>query len=362
MFYYLFYPLREFWFAFNVFRYVTFRAAMAGVTAFVVSVVFGPAIIRWLKAVNFSQSIRREYVEPLYELHKHKQGTPTMGGIIIILAISVATVLWADILNKYVMLSLLVTVLLGFLGFTDDYIKISKKRNLGLRTMRKLSWQVALSLAVAAFIYFLTPIPHTLSVPFFKKLVLDMGILYISFIVLVMVSSTNAVNLTDGLDGLAIGCAIIAALAYAIMSYVSGHAKFSEYLDIYHLIGGSELTVFCAAIVGAGLGFLWFNSPPANVFMGDTGSLALGGAIGIVAVLIKKELLLFLVGGVFVFEAFSVCLQIISVRFFKKKLFLVAPIHHHFQYLGWAEEKITIRLWIVAIILALLSLSTLKLQ
>jgi phospho-N-acetylmuramoyl-pentapeptide-transferase len=241
-------------------------------------------------------------------------------------------------------------------------MKIRKKRNLGLRALRKLFWQCVVGLLIALYIYFFTKIPHTLQIPFSKKLILDLGAFYVLFVMLVMVSSTNAVNLTDGLDGLAIGCTIIAALTYSVLSYISGHAVFSEYLNIFHLEAGGELAVLCASMVGAGLGFLWFNSHPANVFMGDTGSLALGGAIGVVSVLIKKELLLFLVGGIFVIEALSVLLQIISYRFFKRRLFLIAPLHHHFQLLGWAESKITIRLWIVAIILALLSLATLKLQ
>ena len=362
MLYHIFYPLRDLWFGFNVFKYLTFRSAMACVSAFLISVIFVPTIIRWLKKANFGQNIRKEYVEDLYDLHKHKQGTPTMGGIIILLAILLPTFLWADILNQYVISSLAVTLLLGAVGFADDYIKVIKKRNLGLRAMRKLFWQVAIALALALYIYRFTPIPQTLTVPFVKRLILDLGPWYVLFVMLVMTSSANAVNLTDGLDGLAIGCTIFAALSYAIMAYISGHAKFSGYLNIFHLEGGGELTVFCSSIVGAGLGFLWFNSHPASVFMGDTGSLALGGAIGVVAVLIKKELLLFLVGGIFVIEAFSVLLQIISFRLFGKRIFLVAPLHHHLERLGWPESKITIRFWIVAIVLALLSLATLKLQ
>lgn len=362
MLYYIFYPLREFWFGFNVFKYITFRAAMASVTAFLVSVIFGPAIIKWLKAVNFGQNIRKEHVRPLYELHMHKQGTPTMGGLIIILAVVVPTILWADVLNRYIITSLLVTVSLGGIGFADDYLKILSKTNMGLRPIRKLLFQTIVSAALALYVYKFTPIPHTLTVPFFKTIIVNLGPLYILFIMLVMISSTNAVNLTDGLDGLAIGCAIFAALSYAVLSYISGHAKFSGYLNIFHLVDGGELTVFCAAIIGAGLGFLWFNSYPATVFMGDTGALAIGGAIGVAALLIKKELLLFLVGGVFVVEAFSVLLQIISFKLFKKRVFLIAPLHHHFQFLGWPESKVTIRFWIVAIILALLSLATLKLQ
>ncbi len=362
MFYYLFYPLRDIWFGFNVFKYITFRAAMASLSAFLISVLFGPLIISWLKKLSFGQNIRKEYVESLYDLHKHKQGTPTMGGILVILAISISTVVWADILNKYVLLTLGSFLYLGVLGFIDDYIKVIKKRNLGLRATTKFLCQALLGVLVAIFIISFTPIPQTLYIPFFKHLVLNLGLFYILFIIIVLTGSSNAVNLTDGLDGLAIGCTIIAALTYSILSYVAGNFRFSDYLNIFYLQGAGELSVFCAAMVGAGLGFLWFNSYPANVFMGDTGSLSLGGAIGVVAIFIKKELLLFLVGGIFVIEAFSVVLQVAWFKLTKKRLFLMSPIHHHFQLLGWAESKITIRFWIVGIILALLSLATLKLQ
>ena len=362
MLYYLFYPLREIWFGFNVFRYITFRTVMASLTAFLISIIAGPIIIRWLKEMNFGENIRREHVESLYEIQKHKQDTPTMGGIIIILAISVSTILWADIANQYVLVALASFLWLGLIGFSDDYTKILKKRNLGLRPGMKLLAQFLLGGAVALYIMFLTPIPQALSMPFVKGFVLNLGILYLLFVILVITSASNAVNLTDGLDGLAIGCTIIAALSYAVLSYITGHARVSEYLNVFYLPGGGELTVFCAAMVGAGLGFLWFNSHPATVFMGDTGSLALGGAIGVVAVMIKKELLLFLVGGIFVIEALSVVLQVVWFKTTKKRLFLMAPIHHHFQHLGWAESKITIRFWIIAIVLALASLSTLKLQ
>lgn len=362
MLYYIFYPLRDLWFGFNVFRYITFRAAMASLTAFLISIIVGPIIIRWLKEMSFGENIRRDHVESLYKIQKHKEGTPTMGGVIIILAIAVSTILWADITNQYVLVALASFLWLGLIGFSDDYTKILKKNNLGLRPEMKLLGQILLGGAIALYIMFATPIPQALSVPFVKHFVLNLGILYILFVVLVITSASNAVNLTDGLDGLAIGCTIIAALSYSILSYIAGNAKISEYLNVFYLPGGGELTVFCAAMLGAGLGFLWFNSHPATVFMGDTGSLALGGAIGVVAVMIKKELLLFLVGGIFVIEALSVVLQVAWFKTTKKRLFLMAPIHHHFQHLGWAESKITIRFWIVAIVLALASLSTLKLQ
>jgi len=362
MLYYLFYPLRDFWFGFNVFKYITFRAAMASLTALLISIIFGPIIIAWLKRLNFGQNIRREHVESLYDLTKHKQGTPTMGGVLIILSITISTILWADIANMYVLVALASFLWLGLVGFTDDYLKVVNKRNLGLRPMKKLLSQVLLGILLSVYIMKFTPIPATLSVPFIKYFAHNLGLFYILVIVLVLTSASNAVNLTDGLDGLAIGCTIIAALAYSVLSYITGNFRFSDYLNIFYLPGSGELAVFCASIVGAGLGFLWFNSYPATVFMGDTGSLALGGALGVVAIFIKKELLLFLVGGIFVIEALSVVLQIIWYKTTKKRLFLMAPLHHHFQLLGWNESKITIRFWILAIIMALFSLATLKLQ
>lgn len=362
MFYYLFYPLKEIWFGFNVFRYITFRAAMASLTAFIISLVFGPFVISWLKDLSFGQNIRREYVEPLYNLHKHKEGTPTMGGILIVSSIAISTILWADVQNRYILVTLAAFLWLGVVGFIDDYIKVGKKRNLGLKPNKKFALQILLGFFIALFIIFYTPIETALAIPFFKHSVLNLGAFYIFFAIIVVAGSSNAVNLTDGLDGLAVGCTIIAALTYSVLSYIAGHFKFSEYLNVFYLQGAGELSIFCASMVGAGLGFLWFNSYPANVFMGDTGALALGGGIGVVALLIKKELLLFLVGGIFIIEALSVILQIIWYKLTKNRLFLMSPIHHHFQLLGWNESKITIRFWIVAIVLALLSLSTLKLQ
>ena len=350
------------WGAFNVFRYITFRAAMAAITAFLISVIAGPFVIEWLKKLNVGQNIRKEYVESIYDLHKHKQGTPTMGGLLIVGSIVIATLLWADVINKYVLVTLGSFLWLGLVGFADDYIKIAKKRNLGLRAKPKLLGQVLLGIAIALFVMHFTPIHPTLSIPFFKNLVINLGLFYILFIILVIAGSSNAVNLTDGLDGLAIGCTVIAAFSYAILSYVIGHVKFCYYLNLVYVPGSGELAVFCSAMVGAGLGFLWYNSYPASVFMGDTGSLALGGAIGVVSVFIKKELLLFLVGGIFVIEAMSVLLQVAWYQLTGKRLFLMSPIHHHFQILGWSESKITARFWIIAIMLALLSMSSLKLQ
>jgi phospho-N-acetylmuramoyl-pentapeptide-transferase len=345
-----------------VFKYLTFRAAMASLTALLIALIFGPAIIRWLKKLNFGQYIRKEHVESLYDITKHKQGTPTMGGVLIIVSIVVATILWADIFNVYVLMTLGAFIFLGVVGFADDYIKVVKKRNLGLTARAKFLSQVFLALIIAGFVMLFTSIPTTLNLPFFKFFSLELGLLYLLFVIIVITGSSNAVNLTDGLDGLAIGCTIIAAISYAALTYIAGNFKLADYLNIFYLPGAGELSVFCAAMVGAGLGFLWFNSPPATIFMGDTGSLALGGGLGVVAVFIKKELLLFLVGGIFVIEAVSVLLQVLWFKTTKKRLFLMSPVHHHFQLLGWPETKITIRFWIVAIILMLLSLATLKLQ
>ncbi|MDD5423605.1 MAG: phospho-N-acetylmuramoyl-pentapeptide-transferase, partial [Candidatus Omnitrophica bacterium] len=327
MLHYIFYPLRDLWFGFNVFKYITFRAVMAALTAFVMSLILGPIIIKWFKELNFGQNIRKEHVESLYDLHKHKQGTPTMGGVLIILAITISTLLWADVTNKYILATLFSFLWLGAVGYLDDYIKIVKKRNLGLTAGRKFLYQMLLGILMSLFIMLFTPIPTTLCVPFLKSVALNLGVFYVFFVILVLTSASNAVNLTDGLDGLAIGCTIIAALTYSVLSYIAGHFSVSEYLHVFYLPGSGELSVFCAAMVGAGLGFLWFNSIPASVFMGDTGSLALGGAIGVVSVFIKKELLLFLVGGIFVIEAASVVLQVIWFKTTKKRLFLMSPIH-----------------------------------
>lgn len=362
MLYYIFHSLTGHWSGFNVFKYITFRAVMASLTALLISLICGPMIIRWLKKVNFGQYIRKEHVESLYDITKHKQGTPTMGGVLIIVSIALSTILWADILNIYVLMTLGAFLFLGLVGFADDYIKVVKKRNLGLKANAKFLSQVFLALLVATFVMLYTQIPTTLNVPFIKFFSAQLGIFYLIFIIIVITGASNAVNLTDGLDGLATGCTIIAALAYTVLTYITGNFRFADYLNVFYLQGAGELSVFCAAMVGAGLGFLWFNSYPATVFMGDTGSLALGGGLGVVAVFIKKELLLFLVGGIFVIEALSVLLQVLWFKTTKKRLFLMSPIHHHFQLLGWPEAKITTRFWIVAIILALLSLATLKLQ
>ncbi|MFC1624146.1 phospho-N-acetylmuramoyl-pentapeptide-transferase [Candidatus Omnitrophota bacterium] len=365
MLYYLLYPLREYFFIFNVFKYITFRAAFSSVTAFLITVLFAPPIIRKLKTLDIGESIRREECPGLYDLHKKKQGTPTMGGILILLGVFCSTILWADIRNSYVLLALMVTGYLGGIGFLDDYRKLTSRARLykkGLNKRTKLLAQITAGFIVGLFLYINPETTTVLEMPFLKELAMDLGIFYIPFVILVITASSNAVNLTDGLDGLAIGCVILSAVAYAGMGYLAGHIQFAEYLGIYYLPGAGELTVFCAAIAGAGLGFLWYNAHPASIFMGDTGALALGGAIGTVSVFIKKEIVLLLVGGIFVIEAFSVLIQIISYRFTGKRVFKIAPLHHHFEMCGWKESKIIVRFWIIAIIFLLLSLATLKLR
>ncbi|MDD4201942.1 MAG: phospho-N-acetylmuramoyl-pentapeptide-transferase [Candidatus Omnitrophica bacterium] len=363
MLYYFLYPLKDVWFGFNLFKYITFRAAMASFTAFLISVILGPIIIRWLAKMNFGQIIRKDHVQELHKLHVHKEGTPTMGGILILLAVVGSTLIWARLDNKFIIIGLVGILWLGLVGFIDDFLKISNQHNKGLKSRAKFLGQVIIAFLIGLYLYNDPQMSSTLYFPFFKNAVLNLGIFYILFVVLVIVGSSNAVNLTDGLDGLAIGCVTIVALAFAIISYITGNINMSEYLNVYYLFGSGELTVLCSSIVGAGLGFLWFNCHPASVFMGDTGSLSLGGVIGIISVLIKKELLLFFVGGIFVAEALSVIIQVASCKLRKgKRVFRMAPIHHHFQLQGWHESKVIIRFWIIAIILVLLSLASLKMR
>jgi len=366
MLYYLLYPLREYFTIFNVFKYITFRAAFASITAFLITVIFAPLIIRKLQALKIGESVRQKECPGLYDLHKNKQGTPTMGGILILVGVFASTFLWAELSNLYLLLAIFVTLYLGGLGFVDDYKKLmyakTKKGSRGLNKRTKLFFQALIGLVVALFLYYNPDNTRVVEFPFFKNIVIDLGIFYIPFVILVISACSNAVNITDGLDGLAIGGIIMTAITYAGMSYLTGHVRFAEYLGIYYLPEAAELTVFCAAIVGAGLGFLWYNAYPASIFMGDTGALALGGAMGTVAVFIKKEMLLFLVGGIFVVEALSVLLQILSFRTTGKRIFKIAPLHHHFEKCGWPEPKVTIRFWIIAVILVLLSFSTLKLR
>jgi len=361
MFHYLA-NLRDVFFGFNIFKYITFRAGMAAVTTFILCVIFGPMIIRKLRELNIKEKAMRDDCPQLSGFHGPKAGTPTMGGIFIIGSIVISVLLWGDLSNRFVLLTLLACVWLAVLGGIDDYIKLTRKGQRGLRAKTKLYWQLILGCVIGVFIY-LDPSTSThLDIPFFKNLFIDLGIFYVPFAILVIVGTSNAVNLTDGLDGLAIGCVLMVTIALSILSYVAGHVRFSEYLFIPYIPGAGELTVFCAAILGASLGFLWFNCYPATIFMGDVGSLALGGSLGTIAVFIKKELLLVLLGGIFVAEALSVILQVLSVKVRKKRFLKVSPLHHHLQLSGWNESKIIIRFWIIAIILAILTLTTLKLR
>ena len=361
MFYHLFTPLSDAFSAFNLFRYITFRSAYAVVTALVIAIWFGPAIVAALKRRQIRESIRREGPQS----HLSKEGTPTMGGIIIILSIVVPTLLWADLTNRYIQLILAVTVGMGFIGWIDDYYKAVKGQPKGLVAKKKLAGQLVLGLLLGIILYVWPPAPEfttSTDIPFLKNVVLPLGILYIPFVLIVVTGTSNAVNLSDGLDGLAIGLSGIAFIAFAAICYVTGRADFSHYLAITYLPGAGELTIYCAATLGAALGFLWFNSYPAEVFMGDTGALALGGALGAVAILVKKELLLVILGGVFVVEALSVIVQVLSFRYTGKRVFRMAPLHHHFELLGWSEPKVVVRFWIIGAICALITLSTLKIR
>lgn len=362
MIYLFLYPLKDLFFGFNVLRYITFRTVAATVTAFILSIILGKILIPKFANLKIKEKIRKNDSVKLDDLHRHKEGTPTMGGVFILLSIIFTVILWTDLTNKFILLSIFTCLYLGALGFRDDFLKLKTQSSKGLSVKTKLFWQITLGLIIGTFLYLDPKFSLDLSIPFFKNLIIDLGIFYIFFTAIVIVGTSNAVNITDGLDGLAIGCVIIAALAIAVLSYISGNIKFSGYLFLPYIEGAAELTVFCGAILGASLGFLWFNCHPAEVFMGDVGSLALGGTLGAVAIFIKKELLLFLLGGIFVIEALSVILQVSSFKFRKKRIFKIAPIHHHFQFLGWDESKVIIRFWIIAIILALLTLATIKLR
>jgi len=363
LFYEWIYPLHEMsgLGGLNVFRYITFRAAYAAITALLVCFVLGPPTIEWLRRVGLGQKIRKEGPQA----HLSKAGTPTMGGILIVAAIVIPTLLWGNFHSRPVWLALLATVWLGALGFLDDYLRVVKGAPKGLLGRYKLVGQITLG-ALMGLTLVLWPepgmSPTMTHVPFLKFRYVDFGVLFVPFVILVVTASSNAVNLTDGLDGLASGLVAIAAIAFAGMCYVTGHVKFSSYLNLTHLPQAGELTVFCAAVLGAALGFLWYNCHPADVFMGDTGSLSLGGALAAVAVLIKREFWLVVVGGVFVAEALSVILQVTSFKVLGRRIFRMSPLHHHFELGGWAESRVVLRFYIVGALLALLSLSTFKLQ
>ncbi|MDH3504423.1 MAG: phospho-N-acetylmuramoyl-pentapeptide-transferase [Nitrospirota bacterium] len=358
MLYLWLYPLHTEFALFNVFRYLSFRIIYAAVTAFLIVFFLAPPMIKKLQTLKLGQKIRTDGPQS----HLGKSGTPTMGGLLIIFSVLLSTVLWADISNFYIWLVLLSLVGFGLIGFVDDYIKILRGQSKGLTATQKIVGQLGVALGIGLFFYLSPGYSTELSVPFFKNFTPDLGVFYIPFAVLVIVGCSNAVNLTDGLDGLAVGPVIISAMAYTVVAWAVGNKLVSEYLLIPHIDGAGELAILTASIIGAGLGFLWFNTYPASVFMGDVGSLPLGAALGTVAVVCKHELLLVLVGGVFVMEAVSVIFQVASFKSRGKRIFLMAPLHHHFELKGWEEPKVVVRLWIIAIILGLLSISTLKLR
>ncbi len=377
MLYYLLYHVLQHYFRpLNVFRYITVRTAYASLTALFLSLVLGPWVVRKLREMQIGQFIREEGPER----HQTKAGTPTMGGVLIVIATVVPTLLWADLANAYVLLALFAMLAFGAIGFADDYNKVMRRHSLGLTGNTKLFLQMLVSVITGIVLLLLTAYgvySTQLIVPFFKRFRPDLVIHsllpnpylwpiayipFLIFIVLVIVGSSNAVNLTDGLDGLAIGCVVVAAGALTVVTYVSSHARFATYLDIQYIPRVGELTIFCGALVGASMGFLWHNAHPAEIFMGDVGSLALGGTIGVIAVIIKQEILLFFVGGVFVIEALSVILQVGSYQLTGKRIFRMAPLHHHFELAGWSESKIIVRFWIVALVFALFALTTLKLR
>jgi len=361
MFYFLS-EFRDVFSGFNIFRYITFRAAMAGLTTFLSCVIFGPYVIERLKAMKIREISKRDDCPDLDQFMHSKEGTPTMGGVLIIGSIVFSVLLWADIGNRFIILTVFTCVWLAVLGWFDDYVKLTQTGKRGLTKRTKLMWEILLGCFIGSYVFFNPDTSTALDLPFFKDVIINIGFLYIPFVALIVIGTSNAVNLTDGLDGLAIGCVLIVSLTLAVLSYISGHLTFSQYLFIPFISGAGELAVFCAAIMGASLGFLWFNCHPATIFMGDVGSLALGGTLGIIAVLIKKELLLVIVGGIFVIEALSVILQVSSFKIRGKRIFKVSPLHHHLQLSGWEESKIIIRFWIIAIILAIITLMTLKIR
>jgi len=376
LYYLLYHVLQRYFSPLNVFRYITVRTVYASLTAMFLTLVFGPSLIRRLRELQIGQYIREEGPQA----HQKKAGTPTMGGVLIVLSTAVPTLLWADLTNPFILLSLFALIGFAIVGFIDDYAKVSKQQNLGLTAKKKIYFQVLVSLVVGiSLLVLVTRYAYStqLMIPFLKRLHPDLVfhslinsphlwplafLPFLVFVCIVIVGSSNAVNLTDGLDGLAIGCTVIAAGALTVLTYVSSNSRWATYLEIQYIPRVGELTVFCGALVGASLGFLWYNAHPAEIFMGDVGSLALGGTLGTVAVIIKQEILLFFVGGIFVIEALSVILQVGSFKLRGKRIFRMAPIHHHFELMGWSESKVIVRFWIAALVFALFALTTLKLR
>ena len=377
MLYWLLYEkLFPFFHPFRIFRYLTFRTAFASFTALLIALFIGPYVIQKLREFQIGQYIREDGPQS----HQKKSGTPTMGGVLIVIAIVLPTLLWSDPANPFIWITVFSTLAFGAIGFADDYIKVVKKRNLGLTARAKLFWQAVVAAGVGSALAVLTQFrlfSTQLTVPFIKTwhpdliwrgpstvpmLAFLIFVPFIAFVIFVLLGSSNAVNLTDGLDGLAIGCTIIAAAALTVLTYVTSHVVYADYLELQRMPMVAELTVFCGSMVGASIGFLWYNAHPAEIFMGDVGSLALGGAIGTVAVIIRQELLLPFIGGIFIMEALSVVLQVGSYKLRKKRIFKMAPLHHHFEQLGWSESKVIVRFWILALVFALLALTTLKLR
>jgi phospho-N-acetylmuramoyl-pentapeptide-transferase len=357
MFYHLLYPLASEVGAFNVFRYITFRTGAATMTALFIAFLLGPPLIRALSRLRVGQPIRE-----IGPAHQGKAGTPTMGGLLILLSLLVSVLLWSNLDNRFVWMVVGVTVGYGLLGFVDDYRKVRQGHSAGISGRTKLFWQTTIAFAVAFAIYHDPNFDGQLAVPFFKNVSPHLGLLYVPIAAFIIVGTSNAVNLTDGLDGLAIGPIMVAAGTFLLLSYIAGHANFSEYLGIKFVPGSGSLAIFCGALIGGGMGFLWFNASPAQLFMGDVGSLALGGALGTIAVLIRQEILLAVVGGIFVIETLSVVIQVASFRLTGRRVFRMAPIHHHFEQVGWPEQKIVVRFWIISAILGLVALSSLKLR
>ncbi len=367
MFYHLLYPLREIIFGFNVFGYISFRAVGAALTALIISFLVGPRIIRTLQSRQIGETIRQHGPQS----HLKKEGTPTMGGIIVLLAIILPTILWAKLSDKHILIILLATIWMGSIGFLDDYLKVIKKYSRGLIARYKMAGQISLGLVVGIILVNFPDASQystAISIPFVANGTIDIHWLYIPLVILVITGTSNAVNLTDGLDGLATGLVAIATLVFGAIAYATGRLDYSDYLNIIYLPGTGELFIFCMSMIGACIGFLWFNANPARVFLGDTGSLAMGAALGTLAVLLKKEILLFMIGGVFVAESLSVMMQVYYFRYTKKKygegkrIFKMAPLHHHFELLGWPENHVVVRFWIAGILLALISLTTFKIQ
>ncbi len=358
MLYHLLYPWSSELILFNVFRYITFRTIMATLTALMISFLLGRPLIDYLKAFRIGQNIRHDGPES----HLDKSGTPTMGGILILFALAVSCLLWSRVDNPYLWIVLGVTLSYGAIGFADDYMKLTSGSHRGMKGKYRLLLELLIGAIVGTYLWWDPAFKTTLAVPFFKNVTPDLGIWYIPFTALVIAGAGNAVNLTDGLDGLAIGPVMVCGITYLLFAYVTGHLKLAQYLQIPYVAGSGELTVICGAMLGAGMGFLWYNAYPAEIFMGDVGSLALGGLLGSVAVVTKHEILLAIAGGIFVIETMSVILQVISFKATGKRIFNMAPIHHHFELKGWPEPKVIVRFWILAVVFALMAVSTLKLR